>query len=1842
MKKRILSLILAMVMLCSLLPTSALAARVEDLPDEYHPLSGSCGAQLKWSFSNGILTISGSGEMYDYSGSKVPPWYTYRDTLRGVELGAGITYIGAGAFADFDYLTSVTVPEGVTRLGDSAFSGCENLVRLSLPESLTVIGESAFSSCPALTNFQLPSGLTEIGPYFLYGAKKITSVNVPEGVKTIGKFAFYECEGLKSIYLPEGLTSIGYGAFGYCDNLTGVTIPTTVTEIGEQAFARCSNITSISIPEGVQEIQKSTFSYNKALEWVYIPESVFSVGMNAFYATHALTDIYYGGSEEDWYGLNWQGGKGDIAGVTIHYNSKNPGCSLGNHNPVTQAKIAPTCTESGLTEGKVCASCGAIVVARNPIPATGHDYEYIVLEAASCGTQGIAQYVCKHDSSHSYQEMIPPTGRHTAVSMGGTAPTCTEPGFSEGSTCSVCGAELESRTPVAALGHRYVGTVTKQPTCGESGEKTYVCQNDSSHTYSEAIPPTRKHSYVDGVCSGCGQLQEGNIVASGECGDNLTWELDANGTLTIRGSGRMMDFESDTDAPWYEWTGMRVNGSYPYALKYVVVEEGVTSIGKYAFAYQTMTGADLPSTILEIGEYAFRRCRELVSMDIPDGVEEINRYAFEGCTKLSSVAIPDSVRIIGVRAFEDCSALSYIILPDSLTELGIYAFTGAGLKEIVLPGTIKEVDWGTFQKCTELTKVTVEDGIKTIGQNAFEDCTALVTVELPDTVTVIKNYAFRRCGSLTHCNLPKDLVRIGNSAFYDCYALTDVQLPEGLEHIEEGAFTDCKNLKEIVLPKSLEDVSKSAFAYCVGLEKVSILCDLRPIYENVFLGCDALAEVYYFGSEEQWATVTIQDGNEPLEAADMIFGIYSDTCGEITWTFDTENKQLTIAGSGVVPDFADVNPKWYDSRTEITSIIIEEGVTAIEHGAFSGYSGLETVTIPYSLSLVGDNAFIGCDSLQTVHYGGADGLWTKIALGEGNESLLDAEFVYSMPCGSCGPHAYWYLDTVAKQLVVYGNGAVEADSNGKLPWAGYAAVPTEITVERGITALPENVFSNFDAVTHVALPDSLEKIGAWAFSSCDSLKEISLPDSVTEIGESVFRNCRSLESVELSDQILVIPEYTFDSCKALRCVTLSPELTEIIGGFGYCTALTDIYYDNSEGHWKTVKGYNSYTCLTAATKHFGEGRHTSVYDEAVAPTCTEDGLTAGSHCEICGEALTPQETIPANGHSFGEWTVIDEATCTETGVEERLCSVCEKTETRSVAKIAHTEGKPVKENYDVPNCQNSGGYYAVVYCTVCSKQLSRTYCKEAPTGHRDEDQNYRCDDCGAKLCTEHKSETIKGYPATCTEAGLSDGQKCSICGEVLSEQTVIPAKGHAKVTDKAVAPTCTESGLTKGSHCSVCDAIIEEQEVISAKGHRVVVDHHVEPTCTKTGLTEGQHCGECGEILKKQTVLTVLEHSFGRWTVTTPSDCVSKGTEERVCRKCGFTESRSLPLGDHKPGDYVQENIVASTCLDKGSFDQVTYCEVCEIELSRKNLKTDALGHRDNDKDFVCDICQAKTCIDHKSVPFEGYAASCTEAGRSDGIMCSVCGEILAEQVVIPAKGHSYKEGECTVCGEADPDYVVPTVKPTPTVAPTVKPTAAPTPTVAPAVTPAPTPAPTPTPVTNPFKDVKETDWYYTAVQWAVQNNVTGGTSANTFSPESACTRAQIVTFIWAANGRPEPLSHSNPFKDVKDSDWYCKAVLWAVEKGITGGTSANTFSPDSPCTRAQVVTFLYAAAGRPQVDGINLFVDVPDEAWYTTPIIWAVEQGITSGIGNNKFGPDQTCTRGQIALFLYKAIGDK
>ena len=312
----------------------------------------------------------------------------------------------------------------------------------------------------------------------------------------------------------------------------------------------------------------------------------------------------------------------------------------------------------------------------------------------------------------------------------------------------------------------------------------------------------------------------------------------------------------------------------------------------------------------------------------------------------------------------------------------------------------------------------------------------------------------------------------------------------------------------------------------------------------------------------------------------------------------------------------------------------------------------------------------------------------------------------------------------------------------------------------------------------------------------------------------------------------------------------------------------------------------------------------------------------------------------------------------------------------------------------------------------------------------------------------------------------------------------------------------------------------------------------------------------------------------------------------------------------HTPSVAVRENEVAATCTADGSYDEVVYCSVCNAEISRTQKPIEKIAHT------------PAAAVEENRVE-----ATCSAAGSYDEVVyCSVCNaEISRTQKTIDKLPHDFGnnlEYCANGCGTKNPNYVPPYNPPH-----------------KPSVKPNPTPSKPETPE-NPFVDVKEDDYYYDAVIWAVGKGIAKGVTDNTFQPNASCTRAEMVTFLYRAAGLPEPTNKVNPFSDVTEGAYYYKAVLWAVEKGIAKGTSETTFSPNDTCTRGQTVAFLYRYANSPAVSGSNSFADVSETAYYYDAILWAVSEKVTEGTSATTFSPNDLCTRGQIVTFLYRYMG--
>ena len=373
MKKRLLSILLAAVMVLTMLPLGLVETA-------WAASSGTCGDKLTWSLSDdGTLTISGTGKMKDYGdnyGMSVAPWYVGSSQVKTVIIEDGVTSIGDRAFDGCTKLTRVVIPDSVTSIGYGSFRGCYSLPSVAIPDSVTSIGDSAFAyckvltgitlsgsvtsigscafqSCDSLTSVTMQNGVTDIGDNAFTYCKNLTSVTIPNSVKTIGTSAFYNCAGLTRVTIPSsvtrieqdtfkgcsgltsvtisaGVTSIESGAFRDCTSLTSVTIPGSVTSIEGYAFAYCSALTSLIIHDGTTSIGISAFMNCTSLGSVTIPRSVTDIGGYAFGSCRSLADVYYGGTETDWTKITIGNGNGNLTSATLHCAPAAPVVRIGN------------------------------------------------------------------------------------------------------------------------------------------------------------------------------------------------------------------------------------------------------------------------------------------------------------------------------------------------------------------------------------------------------------------------------------------------------------------------------------------------------------------------------------------------------------------------------------------------------------------------------------------------------------------------------------------------------------------------------------------------------------------------------------------------------------------------------------------------------------------------------------------------------------------------------------------------------------------------------------------------------------------------------------------------------------------------------------------------------------------------------------------------------------------------------------------------------------------------------------------------------------------------------------------------------------------------------------------------------------------------------------------------------------------------------------------------------------------------------------------------------------------------------------------------------------------------
>ncbi|MDR0505741.1 MAG: leucine-rich repeat domain-containing protein [Dysgonamonadaceae bacterium] len=672
--------------------------------------------------------------------------------------------------------------------------------------------------------------------------------------------------------------------------------------------------------------------------------------------------------------------------------------------------------------------------------------------------------------------------------------------------------------------------------------------------------------------------------SEGTLGENLTWKLDDEGTLTISGTGDMPDNQTP-------WTLADV--------KSLVVEEGVTKIGNSSFGFCTnLVSVSLPNSLTSIGNMSFSM-GGFSSIVIPRKCTTIGFNAFMGCSKLKYLELPPRLTDIGMMAFSNCSSLEKVVVhwddPSKVTCQ--FPFNGASVSSATLTvpafceakysardywkefGTITgspcreniagSIDWTIcpYEDRLQLTIVgegktpkwwlnASEDPDKPLSpwcQANFWQYNLITKAVVSEGISELGDNTFANLDGLTSVSLPSTLKIIGSMTFLFC-KISSIDLPDGLTNIKQGAFQMCSALTSIDIPASVESFGIMVFMGCTELKDFTVHWD-TPVD-------GALA--FFNWAEVSACTLHVPAGTKALyEAAEgwKEFGKIEEevicttgATGNLAWELCSTGT-LTVSGNGEMPDYNEEDVPWADQLSAVTTVTVADGVTNIGAKAFADCENLTSITLPSSLTSIGNAAFSGCKSLTDIDipasvteigaeaFAGCEGL-TSITLPE-NLTTVKADLLRNCT-------ALATVDIPASVTTIE-SGA----------FAGCELLAS-VDLPEGLTSIGDSAFYNCVALTAIEVPASVTAIGEGAFNNCAALASVNLPEGITSISKDVFRGCVALASIDIPASVTTIGEGAFAGCELLASIDIPVGVTSIEDyAFALCVAITEVtvYWD---------------------------------------------------------------------------------------------------------------------------------------------------------------------------------------------------------------------------------------------------------------------------------------------------------------------------------------------------------------------------------------------------------------------------------------------------------------------------------------------------------------------------------------------------------------------------------------------------------------------------------------------------------------------------------------------------------
>ena len=536
-------------------------------------------------------------------------------------------------------------------------------------------------------------------------------------------------------------------------------------------------------------------------------------------------------------------------------------------------------------------------------------------------------------------------------------------------------------------------------------------------------------------------------AASGRCGNSIKWTLDDSGNLTLSGSGEMWNYGYDS-SPFKD-----------YEIRKATIEDGITSIGKYAFyGCSGLTELTLSNSLTSIEDSAFSDCSGLANITSLAEIPPVcGSGVFDGVNKTNCELIVPIVSVVAykqARGWKEFSNISWPVVTsgrcgDSITwtlydsgnltlsgsgemwnyGYGISPFKDYGIRKVTIGDGITSIGNNAFYECSGLTELTLPNSLESIEYSAFSGCSGLTELTLPNSITSIGNSAFEGCTGMTKLTLPNSLVSIGSGAFYGCTGLTELTLPSSVTSIGDGAFQYCSGLTELTLPNSVTSIGYSVFRDCTGLTELTLPNSITSIGEYAFKGCIGLTELTLPNS-------VTSIGNSAFEG-----------CSGLT--------ELTLPNSVM-----SIGESAFQYCSGLTELTLPNSITSIGNSAFEGCRGLTELVLPNSVMSIGRYAFLGCTGLE------------KITVESGNSRYDSRD-----NCNSI-------IDTETNTLIV-------GCKNSVIP--------------NSVTSIGYRAFYGCSGMTELILPNSVRSIGYYAFQGCSGLAKItSLAEIPPVCGSGVF------------------------------------------------------------------------------------------------------------------------------------------------------------------------------------------------------------------------------------------------------------------------------------------------------------------------------------------------------------------------------------------------------------------------------------------------------------------------------------------------------------------------------------------------------------------------------------------------------------------------------------------------------------------------------------------------------------------------------------------------------------------